>query len=298
MKKTATALCALLGLAGCACVVEFLWPEYSPIRPWFHSVDKAIDEPAAASRGSQRENTVVRTAGRQNQPAATRNGVGSFGYSAAVLDHSSSGEAGAQMANISTRNNFVHAQRDSKKGTQGPVNRNIQQSVSLYFKVKNTDLPARDEVLRLVSDVEAEQLAILKESVHQGLGGTEASALRSAAMDRFQKGIIGTLGEQDGEYFLDLFGASPFVPLAEDFARTCSDRGIPIDPSTVAAITLDLKRNLQNPAFPHPDLRTSAGIPVNESKAFEQARTLLTPPQMELFKQYWATRPFPKIPGR
>lgn len=179
------------------------------------------------------------------------------------------------------------------------IRANTESRASMYFRVRNVDPEVMDRVLQLTTEAYTEDAALNAEGAKTGINRDEVRAQRDVAFDKYKQELSGILGQEEADYFVSLYLSASFVPLAQTFAEQCAAQGTPLAPKDVAAIAIDLRKYLSNPEYPLADITTPDGVPMNEAMAMSEAKKVLTPAQLELFKKYWSTHPYPKLdPGK
>lgn len=158
---------------------------------------------------------------------------------------------------------------------------------ALFFQATPVDDATRSNLLQAISKYEN---AILQDPM--------VSLPENEAYKNFKQEVCDALGAERGHYFIKLRADSLFVPIAEDLAARCAADGDPTPPSAIAAITMTLAENLHDPLYPRPLLMRPDGVPLSEYQAYKDAAKVLTPRQMNVFKQLWAEHPYPKIAGQ
>jgi len=165
-----------------------------------------------------------------------------------------------------------------------------------FLDGRSLDATAKNKVLDAIADY---QLA-LRNSITQMMtqGGTPAdiAQLRAQATAQYNQQVTDVLGG-DGIRDLNQFGyTQQFVPLAQDFAARCAAQGVPISPNVVTSLAQNFSQNLTDPNYAPPDeaaaRRNSEFQVKHDALALEQASRVLTPQQLELFKQLLAEHPW------
>ncbi len=164
----------------------------------------------------------------------------------------------------------------------------------LFFKTVPLEATMRDNLVARLARLYQANADLLDASRAQGLSHADASKLRAELTKGYQTDVIAQLGDQQGRYFLELTGAARFVPIAEDFAARCAAQGEPLSLSTLAAVAINLSKNIQDPSLPQSTAKAPHGLPFMESEAIKAATPILTPQQLEIFKTLWSEHPYPR----
>lgn len=160
----------------------------------------------------------------------------------------------------------------------------------LFFQISPVDAAKQDELVRIAADHYLEDRDVRRVGREQGLTMADISALRHETLHRFDQAVIDSLGPEQGQNFIALYGASQFVPLAEEFAARCAALGEPLPPTAVGATAIIFSKKLSNPAFPF----TPAVLSTLDEEAMKEARKTLSAVQLEAFRKMLAERPYPK----
>jgi hypothetical protein len=294
----------IIVLTGVGCIIGVIaWQWPSPSSPRVESgrppptMNEAVSAPGGSGPLNSREEKSKSNPG--GKAPETRAEVKKGSAQQAPTPLASTGNAvtapGKQMASGAATNQVEAIPRGSasiQQGSQFAPRALVERNTALFFAAVKVDDETRQRLIQVEVDHSLEFQDITELSRAQGLSDAEINKLRDEAFKKYREKIAEVLGPEQGNYFITLENSAMFGPIAENFADRCAAQGEALTPAAMAAIRINLAENLRSPRINTPP-RTFESI---QNQAFNSAAKVLTAGQLEVFKQLWSERPFPK-PG-
>lgn len=230
---------------------------------------------------------------------------GAAGTTSSSAPLSGDGALPSDRTNVGARSNLAVARNrksttlpiasttaDELAVSLAPETRAKLQRIQTFLERRGVFVERLTTAIKVVEEDEAEQQNLRTRSRSGEISASEYVSQLKQIGAQTNAELREALGTQTGGELIEYRNSFPFVPIAQQFAARCASAGAPLSDEAVSSIAIVIsKYNVTaSPSASPREVETLRAA--YDPKAFTHASTILTPSQLEMFKQFWTEHPW------